>query len=206
MKLKIFILVLAGTLFLSPYVFAQGVPLDTGRATAYKVTLTQFEIDNGDGSTAVTAFSGTSTIVDIAAAPNTSSSAGNFMSGLTIPDGSYSRAKPTPSGTFTISGTVTYDAVGGDNLTYYTQSAAGPGGGCSTNTVGPAQECTIAINVGAANWDNLGGTITVADGIPDYKVRVRFNTSQMLGLYAGPGGREIFPQQPNPTVELIPNT
>lgn len=197
---RVFVILLLFVLGYVSFAYANGVLLATGSATVYKVTMSKFEADNGDGTTSVTAFEGTSTTLDIASAPDTNTSVGNFMSGLVVPDGSYSRVKPTPSGTFTIAGSVSYD---GAASTYYTTSTAGPGGGCSTNTSGPAQECTININVGTQSWQTLPATIVVTDSRPNYRVRVKFNTSAALGLYEGPSGREIFPQQPSTSVQLI---
>lgn len=202
---KILTVSIIGALLLclySPFVFAQGV-LYTGRATVYKVTMSSFEIDNGDGSTPITAFSGASATLDIASAADTNTSVGNFLSGLTVPDGSYSRVKPTPSGTFTIAGSVTH---AGNGNTYYTRSTTGSGTGCTVSTTPPAQECTVNLNVGPQDWQNLPGTITVTNGIPSHRVRVRFNTSAALGLYTVGGDDppfEIFPQQPQTTVTLI---
>lgn len=199
-KIYILFFVLIGVIStVSPAAFAQAV-LNTGRATVYKVTMSQFEIDNGDGTTPITAFSGTSATLDIASALDTNTSVGSFLSGLSVSDGSYSRVKPTPSGAFTIAGSVSF---GGS--TYYTTGSARTGGGCLTNTTGPAQECNMTIDVGAQDWQSLGGTITVKNGTPNYRVRVRFNTANALGLYNGPGGTfEIYPQQPSTSVTLIP--
>lgn len=160
--------------------------------------MSKFEIDNGDGTTSITAFEGTGSILDIASALDTNSSVGNFMSGLVIPDGSYSRVKPTPSGTFTIAGSVTSGLT-----TYYTTSSVGSGGGCLTSTTEPAEECTVSLNVGAQSWQNLPGTITVTNGTPSHNVRVNFNISNGVGLYDIAGHKEIMPQQPQATVELI---
>lgn len=185
-------------LVLSIFSFASSVSaaIATGQATVYKVTMNTLEIDNGAGSASITAFSGTSTTLDIASAADTNTSVGNFLSGLIVPDGSYSRVKPTPSGTFTVAGSV---ASGG--TTYYTTSALGTQG-CATNTTGPAQECTVTVNVGAQNWQDLPGTITVKDGAPDHKVRVKFNTSAALGLYNIGAQKEIMPEQPSVSVSL----
>ena len=60
--------------------------------------MNKFELDNGDGTTSVTAFDGTSSTLDIASAADNDTSVGNFMSGLVVPDGAYSRVKPTASG------------------------------------------------------------------------------------------------------------
>lgn len=184
------------SLFVLGYVsFAYGA-LATDRATVYKVTLSKFEIDNGVGSQSVTAFEGTSTVLDIASTANTNTSVGNFMSGLVVPDGSYSRVKPTPSGIFTIAGSVSG---------YYTTGGLSAGGGCATNITGPAQECTITLTVDAQAWQPLPATIVVTDGKPNYRARVKFDTSAALGLENAPdgSGKQIFPQQPSTSIQLI---
>lgn len=206
MRFKIYALFLVMAVFISGSpLFANGA-LDTGPATTYQVTLSQFQIDNGVGSTAVTATS-TSATLDIASAADTNTSVGNFMSGFTVPDGSYSRVKPTPSGAFTITGSVLYGVGGGgDGLIYRTTGAIGASGsGCATATDGGTpQPCSVTLTVNAPNWENLGGTITVKDGTPDYKVRVKFDISAALGLYNGPSGKEIYPEQPAVSISLIP--
>jgi len=195
---KIYILTGIVAIFLSPTVFANGGdPFARGRADVYMVSLSQFQIDNGEGSTPVTA-SGSATL-DIAAASGVTGSAGNFFSGLIIPDGSYSRVRPTPSGTFTVTGSVTYDGT-----TYYTEGSQSAGGGCVTKLTAPAEACTVTISVPTPDWESLGGTLTVTDGNPDYKVRVSFNTGMALGLYDGVSGKEIWPQEPNPLIQLLP--
>jgi len=162
-------------------------------------------LDNGDGTTAVTAFEGTSATLDIAAAADNNSSVGNFMSGLVVPDGSYLRVKPTPSGTFIVSGSVTF----GPN-TYYTTSTNGSSGGCLTSTTGPAQECTVTVpSAIVPAWENMPSTLTVTDGTPNYKIRVRFNTSNSVGLYPIPPAPnpldhyEIYPEPPQTSMTLV---
>lgn len=190
--------ILASLVFLNS-VFADPAALATGSTSVYKVTMNKFELDNGVGSTAVTAFEGTSSTLDIASAPDTNTSVGNFMSGLVVPDGNYSRVKPTASGTFTVAGSVSYLGT-----TYYTTSTIGSGGGSLPSTVGPAQECTITVTMGTVNWENLPSTVTVTDGTPNYRCRVKFNTSAALGLYDMGGHYELMPQQPDTSMSLIP--
>lgn len=180
-------------------VFANPSVLGTGSTSVYKVTLNKFELDNGNGTTSVTAFEGTSSTLDIASAADTNTSVGNFMSGLVVPDGNYSRVKPTPSGTFTVAGSVSYGGA-----TYYTTSTIGAGGGCLTSITGPAQECTVTVAMGTVDWENLPSTITVTGGTPNYKCRVKFNTSAALGLYDMGGHYELMPEQPVTSMSLIP--
>ncbi len=81
----------------SSLAFAQA----TGPASVYEVTITQFELYNG--TSWVTASSGSSTVMDIASV-NSGQIAGNFFSGLSVPDGSYTQVRVTVSNTFVISG------------------------------------------------------------------------------------------------------
>ncbi|MFZ5800719.1 MAG: hypothetical protein ACOY3D_05015 [Candidatus Omnitrophota bacterium] len=182
---------------LSPTCFGQGAPEATGRADVYRVFLTTFEIYNGVQW--LTLFSGTSSVVDIASAPDTSTSPGNFLSGLSVPDGTYSQVRVTPADTFTIKGSVTNGAT-----SYYTTSSTGSGGGCLTSTSGPAQECTLAISGVTAQANSLSPSITVTNGVPDHRVRVNFDTSNALGLHtAGPDShKEIFPEVPTVTISV----
>jgi len=198
-KVLISILFILCGLACNTSVFAQPSRLATGNSSVMKVTLNKFELDNGADSTAVTAFEGTSAVLDIAAASDTNSSVGNFMSGLIVPDGNYSRVRPTPSGTFTISGSVTYLGT-----TYYTTPTTGSGGGSIPSITGPAQECTISVTIESTSWEVMPSTITVTDGTPNYRVRVKFNTSNSLGLYDLGDHYELFPEPPQTTMSLIP--
>jgi len=200
LKTYTFILILLGSIFIfTSQVFAYVHLAEAkGEPTVYKVTMSKFELDNGEGTTAVTASGGTSTVLDIAAGQG-GASAGNFMSGLVVPDGSYSRVKPTPSGHFVIAGSISHESSNyrttGDNIA----------GGCATTTdPGTPQPCTIDLEVVNQEWKDLGGTITVTNGTPNYKVRVYFDTSEAIGLYGIDGTHAIYPEQPSTTVELIP--
>ncbi len=72
----------------------------TGPASTYKVTVTKFELYNG--TSWVTVSTGNSTVIDIAAV-NAGQAAGTFFSSLSVPDGSYTQVRVTPSDTFTVS-------------------------------------------------------------------------------------------------------
>lgn len=159
-----------------------------GPASVYKVTVTKFELYNG--TEWVTAFSGTSATLDIAAG-SVGSSVGNFMSGLTVPDGTYTQVRVTPSGTFTIKG---------NDGANYTTATVGPFTG-SVPTVNPAlaAECTLTLGGVTAQTQDISATpIVVTDGVPNYKVRVSFDVSGAIGTVAG----ELFPNPPVVTMSL----
>lgn len=161
-----------------------------GPATVYKVTLTKFELWNG--TEWITAFTGTSTTLDIASAADNDTSAGNFLSGLVIPDGTYTKVKATPSGTFTIKGD--------DGAGNYTTAVVGVGTGSTpTNNAALAAECTVTIAGVVATESALSTPITVTDGAPNHRVRVKFNTSAAIQLQGG----ELFPAVPTVTVSVI---
>lgn len=172
-------------------IFLFGLPaFANGPATVYKVTLTKFELWNG--TEWITAFTGTSTTLDIASASDTSTSAGNFLSGLVIPDGTYTKVRATPSGTFTIKGN--------DGAGNYTTAVVGAGTGSTpTNNAALAAECTVTIAGVVATENTLSSPITVTGGVPDHKVRVKFNTSTAIQLQGG----ELFPAIPTVTASVI---
>lgn len=164
----------------------------TGPATTYKVRISKFEIFNG--SSWITLFEGTSSDLDIAAV-SAGSAAGNFFSGLTVPDGTYSQVRVTPSPSFSVSG---------NDGTRYTTAANGPFGGCTVGTAGQQAECTITLtgaNVPTAQTQNFSTTpITVKDGVADHKVRVFFDVSNAIEFQALPG--ELYPAQPTVTMAV----
>lgn len=184
---RLLVLVLISLVFV--FISTSAVLAD-GPASVYKVTLTKFELWNG--TEWITAFSGTSVTLDIASASGTSTSAGNFLSGLIVPDGTYTKVKVTPSGTFTISGN---DGAG----SYTTAVVVGAGHGSTPTPIAALQaECTITVNVAAPNEMTLPTPIVVKDGAPDHRVRVRFDTSHMIQLQGG----ELWPVDPTPFITI----
>lgn len=160
-----------------------------GPATVYKVKLTRFELWNG--TEWVTGFSGTSAILDIASAADTNTSVGNFLSGIIVPDGTYTKVRVTPSGTFTIQGN--------DGAGNYTTATVGPGSGSVPTVVAAnAAECTITV-AAAAQENNLSTSVVVKDGVPDHRVRVKFDTSAAVQNIGG----ELYPAAPVVTIEVL---
>lgn len=168
-----------------------------GPATVYKVKVKKLELWNG--SSWVTAFEGSSATMDIASV-NSGQAAGQFLSGLNVPDGVYTQVRVTPHTSFNIQG---YDD--GVVPTRYTLAANGINGGCTvTNDAASVAECTITLappNEPAATTENFSATpITVKDGVCDRKIRVSFNVSAAIS-YNAPAG-EIFPAEPTVTMTV----
>ena len=177
------------------FIFSSTAFAATGPASTYKVTVTKFELSS-DGVNYTTVFSGTSSELDIALASGSGQAVGNFMSGLSVPDGTYTHCKVTPSATFKISGNV------GTN---YTKSTNGPDGGCAMGTASQQGECTITLtggNVPTATTQNFSSTpITVTNGIANHKVRVSFDVSNGLRDITG-SDTEIYPAIPLVTMSI----
>lgn len=164
-----------------------------GPATVYKVRVKTFEIWNG--SQWITAFEGTSAVLDIAAV-GSGQSAGSFFSGLQIPDGIYTKVRVTPHPIFNIQG---------NDGARYTLAANGVNGGCTyTGVAANAAECTITLtggNIPLAQEQDFSATpITVTEGVCNRKVRVFFDTSGSI-QYQG-GADEIFPAAPAVTITV----
>ena len=70
-----------------------------GPANVYKITIIQMELFNGTAW--VTVFSGTSATIDIASV-SSGEFAGTFLSGIDVPNGTYTQVRTTVSRTFTI--------------------------------------------------------------------------------------------------------
>ena len=167
--------------------------LGTGTPTIYKTALTKFEISNDGGATYITLFTGTSDYMDIASA-NAGQAAGNFFSGLSIPDGTYTHVRVTPSGTFKMRGTV---SIGG--TVYYTKSD-----GTFSNSSADLAEATITVPVTlTANVQALSTPITVKNGVPNHKVRVSFNVSNTLELWDTSGPPDANPDQFYPAAPTV---
>ncbi len=164
----------------------------TGPASTYKVTVTKFELYNG--TSWVTVSTGNSTVIDIAAV-NAGQAAGTFFSSLSVPDGSYTQVRVTPSDTFTVSGRV------GSNYTTATVS----NGGCAVTAVAANEAiCTVNVpapGIGTPNPDVLPATLTITNRVPSHKIRVNFNVSNAI-QDGGPSG-ELYPAVPTVTMTMI---
>lgn len=187
-KLLLKIFVGAGILLIfNPFAFA------TGPASVYKVRVSKFELNNG--TSWITVFTGTSDALDIASV-SSGASAGSFLSGLSVPDGTYTQVRVTPSPTFVISG-----RDDGTAPTTYTTATAGNGGGSAPTTVASQQaEFTLTLtggNVpGASTTDFSATPITVKDGVANRKIRVSFDVSNAIDTQGG----ALWPAQPTVTM------
>lgn len=164
----------------------------TGPATVYRVNVIRFELFNGTNW--ITVFEGTSSVLDIASV-SAGSSAGNFFSGLSVPDGTYTQVRVTPSPTFIISG---------NDGASYTTAIVGPNGGSTPGTAAQQAECTITLagaNIPAAQTQDFSATpITVKDGVANRKVRVSFDVSNAVQRINPPN--EIWPAAPAVTMTI----
>lgn len=172
----------------------------------YQVYITQLELYNSDTGQWVSVYSGSSVTLDIASQAGSGVLIGNFLSGLTVPDGNYTKAKATPSTTFIIKGSVD-DAPGGP---YYTTGTTASSGGrtvCVTSTTAADKaDCTTVmlstdVTPPAEGVTFTGGTLTVTNGNPNKRVRVYFDLSNALTW----DGTYIYPGPPIITIELVAN-
>lgn len=164
-----------------------------GAADYYAVTISKFELNNGTAW--ITVFEGTSSELDIASV-GSGASAGNFLSGIVVPDGTYTQARVTPSPTFKIRGT---DGAG----KYTTAANAGDGGSITTADINLKATCTITLtgaNVPKVSdpADFTATPITVTNGVANRKVRVTFDVSNAVQLQGG----ELWPAQPTVTLSV----
>ena len=162
-----------------------------GPASVYKVRISKFELFNG--TSWITVFEGTSGALDIASVTS-GSAAGSFMSGLSVPDGTYTQVRVTPSPTFVISG---HDSLGN-----YTTVTAGGGGGSTPGIAAQEAEFTLTLTGGnvpdAVPTDFSATPITVKDGVANHKIRVNFDVSAAIQLAGG----ELWPAQPTVTMSI----
>ena len=161
-----------------------------GPATVYKVTVSNSKICKADGS--CTTINQASSTIDIAAV-DSGQVAGNFISGATLSDGTYTSVKVTPSADFVISGS---DTNGG--ITYYTTGTL-TNGECVVTTNSALQApCTITAPQAPGEQTNTFSTpITIKNGVADHKIRVIFDVSQVIYYDSTNGG--IYPYRPSVT-------
>lgn len=166
----------------------------------YQVFVTKLQLYNSDTGLWVTVYEGTSGTLDIASV-SSGQAAGNFMSGVTVPDGTYTKAKSWVSPTFIIRGSV--------DSTYYTTAATsttGTGGrtaSVASLTAGDIADCTVTVLSDDVEPDTNGvtfsnGSLKVTGGIPDHKVRVSFDLSNALTQTGG----KIYPGAPVVTISV----
>ncbi len=186
LPLKGFVLIVMIFVFTAPAFAA-------GPASVYKVKLSKFELWNG--ASWVTAFEGTSSALDIASV-SAGAAVGNFLSGLTVPDGTYTKVRVTPSPTFIYSG---YDGAN------YTTAGTGVGVGSTPGTAAQQAEFTMTLtggNIPTAQGDSQDFSatpITVIDGGADKIVRVSFNVATAIQLQ---GDGKLWPAQPVVTMSM----
>ena len=163
-----------------------------GPANVYKVRIAKMELWNG--SAWVTVFEGTSTAIDIASV-NSGALAGQFLSGISVPDGTYTQCRVTASQIFNIKGN--------DGSGRYTTATIGGNGGCVYSAVAANEaECAITItSTITPQTTTFSSPITAASGVFSHKIRVSFDVSASIEYNAG--ADEIFPAAPTTTVTAI---
>jgi len=164
-----------------------------GAASVYKITITKMELHNG--TEFIEVFSGTSTVLDIASSVS-GSSAGNFLSGIVIPDGTYSQVRTTVSTTITVSGV--------DGISYTTAATADDGDdntGC-VRTFTPADEaaCDAIVSVEPVDTVTFSSPITALNNNLSHKIRVEFNVDSALTFITN----ALYLNAPTVTVTAIP--
>jgi len=174
-------------LFLLPSMAAAGA------ASVYKITITKMELHNG--TEFIEVFSGTSTVIDIASSA-AGSSTGNFLSGIVIPDGTYSQVRTTVSQTITVSGvdgvnytTADTDVDGNDNT------------GCvNTTTAADEAECEAIVATAPVDTTTFSVPITALNNNLSHKIRVDFDVSAALTFITN----ALYLNAPTVTVTAVP--
>jgi hypothetical protein len=161
-----------------------------GPASIYEVRIGKFELYNG--TSWITVFEGTSSVIDIASV-NSGQMAGQFMSGMSVPDGTYTQSRVTPSQTFKIKGN--------DGSNRYTTGVDGTG--CTySNAASNEASCEFTVSQAITpDTTTFSTPIVMSGGVPSHKVRVSFDVSQAI-TYNALADR-LFPAQPTVTVTLI---
>jgi len=121
--------------------------------------------------------------------------AGDYISGVAIPEGTYNRIEITISASFKMKG---YKYWSGTNSTYFTTST---GTQSKSGNVTPASadgydEQTITIPGQTTITETKTETIVVKKGL-DKKVRISFDVSDTLVLY---DNYSFYPAQPTVTI------
>lgn len=178
------------------FVFVLLLPsiVTAGVASVYKITITKMELHNG--SSWVEVFSGTSAEIDIASV-SAGSSIGNILSGLTIPDGTYTQVRTTASANITLSGT------DGGFYTTATTNTVGDDTGCvATGNVLLEAECAAVVGTTPQNTTTFSAPITALNNNLSHKIRVNFDVSAALTYNGGAG--TLFLDAPSVIVTAIP--
>lgn len=174
----------------------------TGTPETYKVSLAKFELSSDGGSTYITIFEGTSDYMDIASV-TAGQSAGNFLSGLSVLDGTYTHVRVTPSSVMKMKGS----AVSGATTYYTTAGTTAVGahtGSTATTTAANLAEGTMTLSAGTitATVNALSPNITVKNGVANHSVRVSFNVSDTLDMYDNGGNEAFLPGVPSVTMTV----
>lgn len=181
-----FIFMVSLFVFISP-LFANGA------ADYYGVTVVKLELYNG--TSWITVFTGASSELDIASV-SAGESCGNFVSGIAVPDGTYTHFRATPSPIFKIRGT--------DGAGNYTTAVIGDyGGSAMTTDINLKDICTVILTgagVPTAQTKDFSATpITVTNGVVSHRIRLSFDVSTAVQLIDG----ELWPAVPIITMTVL---
>lgn len=213
-------LVILYVLLSSPLCFGStwASPPTLCEAKKYEVKITKLQLYHTSGTPGwVTAYTGSSPALDIASG-DASQSAGVFLAGLQVPDGTYTKCKVTVSTAFKIRGSSGLYYTTAETLVQLvdgrTVSKASIAGSAAA-AIAAAVDCdTLVLDtdindvVGTGIVEEEFSAVTVTNGNPDHGIRVYFNVSQALEFgYTDdipiPSVYFFCPCQPTITVERV---
>jgi len=191
--LRSLVLIAAVTFFITP---EAALAKESGTPTKYVIKLKTLMLLNGDGEW-ITVYSGTSPGLDIASVSRGSNQfVGEFLSGLEVPDGTYTQAKVQPDTTFILKGTV--DGRGTNGGTDFGSSEWG----CTSTAGITPVDCTLTVvNPIPIQGPYSFDPVVVKDGVADHKIRVYFNIADAVTDNEDTGF--IYPETPVCTVAAI---
>lgn len=169
----------------------------------YAVRLVKLELYNSSAQW-VTVFNGgesaPSSELDVATALS-GQTIGTFFSGLTVPDGSYTKARATPSISFVIRGQVNNGGIDYKTTSIQVDDGSGRTASTASAIIVSAQDCTVTVLAADMNQSAsagitiTGGPVTVTNGSADKKIKVFFNMTTCLTTNA-PLNTIIYPGPP----------
>ena len=218
---KVILLILVFLMVVISEVWAVETLLPYNTSMVYNVTVNKIEVYNSTTGQWVTVTS-TPTTFNIASATAVNAAVGNMVSGVTLPNGTYTRLKWEVSSTFgikaceTVSGvctngtgaalaTHTFSAVAA--LTYATASTTTNiidftvAGACSTDTATVTYTCTAASMAG----DVAITSFVIGSGSSAKTANITFDLNNVMKHYSagnfGPGSPEMI-QPGEPSVSI----
>jgi len=168
---------------------------ESGTPTKYVIKLKTLKLLNEDDAW-VTVYSGTSPGLDIASVVSGSNQyVGEFLSGLEVPDGTYTSAMVQPDTTFILKGTV--DGRGTDGGSHMGSTEWG----CTSIAGFTPVDCTLTVNSVPIQGPYPFDAVVVKDGVADHKIRIYFTVADAITDNEDTG--LIYPETPVCTVVSI---